>query len=272
MRALSRQADVGTHGAQGNAPRLTSLARRRQIHYDSAVRIFIEHDAATLARLTGAPRPACESIIVEHGNASNVLASVLAGNPLGGDWLFDVDSPGDRIVSWSGTLAEGLFESDPRTWGRPGREALSRFCDEIGVQLKSHQRRLCFHPHARHALNDIPSCLTFLRDRSSLPFDIALAPASLLVPSMLDRLEDHLQRHFESLGAQCAIVLLSDVRVVDAGDDESRCEPSLLGEGLLPRDLVRSLLSAHVPPATPIVVDGRQGSGAIARQLEWLAG
>lgn len=236
------------------------------------MKIFIEHDAATLARLSGAARPACDGIIVEHGNASNVLASVLAGNPLGGDWLFDVDSPGDRIVSWSGTLAEGLLDSDPRTWGRPGRAALGEYCDDIAKQLQAHHRRLCFHPHARHVLNDIPSCLTFLRDRSSQPFDIALAPASLLEPSMLDRLDDHLQRHFESLGAQCAMVLMNDVRVADTGEDEPHCMPAALGEGLFPRDLVRSLLAAHVPPATPIVLDGRQGSAAIARQLEWLTG
>jgi hypothetical protein len=164
-----------------------------------------------------------------------------------------------------------LFESDPRTWGRPGREALSRFCDELANQLRVCERTLCFHPHARHVLNDVPSCLTFLRNRAGQSFEIALAPASLLEPSMMDRLDEHLQRHFESLGGSCAMVLLSDVRIV-GGDAEQRCEPAILGEGLMQRDLVRSLLRAHVPEETPIVIDGRPGGAAIARQIEWLTG
>ena len=162
--------------------------------------LFIEHDAATLARMTGSPHPHCQTIIVKHGNASTVLASSHAGNPLAGDWLADLDAPGDRILCWSGTLADELFESDPRTWGSSGREALGRFCDDVLSQVKAHDRTLCFHPHARHVLNDVPSCLTFLRGRAGQPFEVALAPASLLEPSMLDRLDEHLQRQFEIAG------------------------------------------------------------------------
>ena len=234
--------------------------------------LFIEHDAATLARLTGsAATPHCQSIIVKHGLASSVLASSHAGNPLSGDWLADLDAPGDRILCWSGTLADEPFEGDPRTWGGPGREALSRFCDELAGQLQACERTLCFHPHARHVLNDVPSCLTFRRGREGQPFEIALAPASLLEPSMMDRLAEHLQRQFESLGRECAMVLMNDVRI--AGDDDNpRCEPAILGDGLMQRDLVRSLLRDHVPAEVPIVIDGRQGSTAIARQIEWLTG
>lgn len=233
--------------------------------------LFIEHDAATLARLSGSPPPDCQTIIVKHGDASNVLASSHAGNPLSGDWLVDLDVPGDRILCWSGTLAPELFESDPRTWGRVGREALSGFCGEVESQLKAHDLHLCFHPHARHVLNDVPSCLTFLHSRMGQPFEIALAPASLLEPSMLDRLDEHLQRQFEALGGHCAMVLLRDVRVI-GGDDDQRSEPAILGDGLLQRDQVRSLLRDHVPAETPIVIDGRHGSAAIARQMEWLTG
>ncbi len=235
--------------------------------------LFIEHDAATLARLTGSPTPDFHSIIVKHGDASSVLASSHAGNPLSHDWLVDVDeAPGDRILCWSGTLADELFEGDPRTWGRPGREALSGFCDELARQLWTCDRRLCFHPHARHVLNDVPSCLKFLYSRDGQPFEIALAPASLLEPSMMDRLDEHLQRQFESLGGECAMVLMCDVRIAGDDDDGQRCEPVALGEGLMRRDLVRSLLRDHVPAEIPIVIDGRQGSPAIARQIEWLNG
>lgn len=232
--------------------------------------LHIEHDAAALARMSGSEKPACETILLKHGDARHVLAATLRTNTLDGHWLLDTDVPSSRIVTWSGTLAPSLFESDPRTWMQPGKHALAKFCDEVGPQLRTHQRTICFQPNARHVLNDAPSCLTFLRDRSGQPFEVALAPASMLEPSMLDRLEEHLQRQFEGLGERCAMVILNDVVVVSDGDDDARCETTVLGEGDLPRDVVRRLLRDCVPAGTPIVIDGRAGGESIQRQLQWL--
>jgi hypothetical protein len=235
--------------------------------YDPDVlNLFIEHDARTLAELTGLPTaPACDAIILKHGDPSTVLASCHAGNPLGecGEHLLlDVSAPGDRIVTWSGTPASELFAIEPRAWMRAGFQALMRFCDDLQPQLQAHGRRLCFHPHSRHALNDVPSCLAFLNERGpDAPFEIALAPASMLEPGMLADVEDHLQRQFEALAARCAMVLLSDVRV---GQDH--CARAPLGEGLLPRELVLRLLREHVPQATPVVISGCN----IDRQRQWL--
>lgn len=244
----------------------------RSPHYDPVVNLHVEHDAARLARITGASRAACDGVILRHGDASQVLASTHRDNPLAGNWLLDVDAPGSRAVAWSGTLADGLFERDLRTWTAPGRRAFADFCDALAPQLATHSRTLCFHPHARHVLNDVPSCLGFLRDRAGQPFEIAFAPASLLESSMLDRIEEHLQRQFESLGHQCAMLLLHDVRVVSDGDEEARCEAAELGQGLLPRDLVISLIRDHLRPEMPIVIDGRGGGASITRQIEWLMG
>jgi len=110
-----------------------------------------------------------------------------------------------RLVAWSGTLAEGLFDADPRTWMAPGHDAFAAFCDAIVDPLRAHGVRLCFRPHARHVLSDVPSSVSFLRERAAAPFEVALAPATMLTPSMLDMLDDHLRRMFETLGGEAAM-------------------------------------------------------------------
>jgi hypothetical protein len=164
--------------------------------------LHVEHDARVLARLSGAAVAAdCHSVIIKHGDPQQVLACSHGGNPLRESWLLDVEAPARRTLAWSGTLADGLFNADPRTWLRPGREAFERFCGEIEPQLARHARVVCFHPHARHVLNDVPSCLALARRHpTGGVFEIALAPASMLEPAMLPDILDHLHRQFESLG------------------------------------------------------------------------
>lgn len=227
--------------------------------------IYIEHNAKTLGAMLGIEPPGCDGVIARLGDPSDVLASTIRRNPLGEDWLFDVDAPGDRIVSWSGTLADSLFESHPLTWSRPGHVALARFCDEIHEQLEQHERMLCFQPHARHVLSDPQSCLYFLSERSEQRFEIAFAPASVLEATMIDDAAEHVRRGIEALGPRCAMVILHDVRVVER-DGERALEPAPLGQGVLPRESVLALLEEHVPDATPIVISPE----ALDSQLAWL--
>lgn len=227
--------------------------------------IHIEHDASAIAAMSNLDAPACDGVIVKLGQADQVLASTMRSNPLGSEWLLDVDSPSSRMVTWSGTLAEHLFEAHPMTWGKPGHEALAAFCDAAAPQLKSHGRILCFQPHARHVLSDPQSCLRFIRDREGQPFEIALAPCSLLEPAMLSRVEDHLWRMFESLGGQCAMVMLTDAAISEDGES---IVPVALGQGILRRDVMRKLIEQHVPAETPIVLQ----PGNLGEQLVWLDG
>lgn len=232
--------------------------------------VFVEHDAATLAAMAGAPRPGCDGLIVRHGGADDVLAATLRGNPLDRreGWLIDSELPSRRMVCWSGSLSEeGLFERHPANWLKPGREALAEFCRELAPQLADAGWRLCFQPHARHVLSDPQSCLNLLREFDGGPFEAALSPATMLEPSMLKSIEDHLRRMFEGLGPRCAMVTLSDV-VIDESAEEARCELAPLGQGLLPRGVVLDLLRNHVPEGTPIVI----GPRSLGDQLAWLAG
>lgn len=228
--------------------------------------IFVEHDAGTLARLTGADRPACDGLILQHGNPGVVLAATVRGNVLASDWMIDAEMPGDRIVCWAGTLGESEFAAHPPNWMGAGREAINAFCAEMTPQLVKHGRTMCFQPHSRHVLSDAPSCLSFLRAHQGQPFEIAFSPATMLELSMLDDLDDHLIRMFETLGATCAMVMLGDLNPNEDEDREPARQSVPLGEGNLPRDLVRRLLRDHVPPETPLVLSPRQ----LNRQLEWL--
>lgn len=226
-------------------------------------RIYIEHDARSLADLAGAERPACDGVVANLGRVDRVLGCALRSNPLGDQWLMDATLPGEKFITWSGTLADELFEPHPLTWGKPGHEALAVFCDEIKPQLTKHGKTLCFHPHARHVLSDPQSCARFLRERSDGPFAVALAPAAMLEVSMLEQVEDHLLRAFEMLGSICSMVMLSDAAVDEAGDAVQLVP---LGDGVLPREVMVDLIHRHVPEDVPIVLQ----AGKVDAQLAWL--
>lgn len=230
------------------------------------MRIYIEHDAAAVARLLGLERPTCDTVILRHGQPDEVLASTQRGNVLDGGWLLDVDSTGAHTVCWSGSLAEDLFASHPPNWLRPGREAFGAFCAEIAGQLRSHRRTLCFQPHSRHVLSDAASCLNLLREHDAGPFEVALSPATMLEPSMMSDLDDHLTRMFQSLGPRCAMVMLADVTIEHDELGEQRCTGCRLGQGRFGRDHVLALLREHVPVETPIVLM----AGETAAQIDWL--
>jgi len=229
-----------------------------------SMNLYVEHDARVLASLTNVDAPGCDGMIVKLGQPGQAMASTVRTNPLGEQWLLDVDAPSDCVVCWSGSLGESLFAPHPMTWLTPGHEALDRFCDEIGPQLEQHGKSMCFQPHARHVLNDAQSCCAFLERRGQGPFAVAMDPASMIEPSMMPTVADHLARMFDMLGSRCAMVMLSDVVV--SGDDEPEVTSVPLGQGVLPRDVVLELLQTHLPSETPVVLQ----PGKLDGQLAWL--
>ncbi|MFO0826902.1 MAG: hypothetical protein U0572_02040 [Phycisphaerales bacterium] len=227
--------------------------------------LFVHHDAAALARLVGMSAPCCNGVMLAHPPRGDALASFVDGNPLSDDFLIDVELPGRRIVLWSGTLADELFGDDPRTWMVAGRDAFRRFCDAAAPTLVARDRVLCFRPHVRHVLSDVPSCVSFLRERQGQPFEVALSPADLLTRAMLGDVEDHVTRAFEALGPLASIVLLHDA----VPDESPECDvhrPVPLGRGVLPASLIVELLRRHVPATTPVVL----APGELDRQCELL--
>lgn len=228
---------------------------------------------------------ACDGVVMRHGETQEVLACRVDANPLldfcdserGIDssneaaWIFDPGLPSasrPRLLSWSGTLAGGLFDQDPRNWTAPGRRAFDAFCDRVRPAFERHGWTLCFRPHARHVLSDVKGCRDFLARRTGQSFEIALAPASMLEASMLERIDDHLERFFAGLGSVAAMVILEDVRPAQPADDDRPLERVALGEGIFSATRLRSLLREHVSPETPVVLRG----ATLEAQRRWLMG
>lgn len=171
----------------------------------------------------------------------------------------------DRLLAWSGTLADQLFAADPRTWMAGGWRAFEALCDHLRPTLESLGWTLCLQPHARHVLSDAKGCREFLARRPGQPFAIALSPATMLERSMLPMMEDHLVRMFESLGPVAKVVVLEDIKPEADGDQLP--QRTSLGAGCLPHDLVLGLLRRHVPSTTPVVLRPER----LTEQLAWLA-
>lgn len=129
-------------------------------------------------------------------------ARQLDTNPLRSpdDFLFDLrDHP--RTSAWTGTFATELFGDEPKTWGPAGWASFEQLCERAEPMLVNAGRELCWRPHARHVLSDIPSCRRFLARwaGSDRPMRLVLDPASMLTDSMLPDASDHVARVLESL-------------------------------------------------------------------------
>ncbi len=185
-------------------------------------------------------------------NATGGLeACLFAGNILsessGIERSFSSAAP--RILSWSGSLGDGLFEPTPRNWMMPGREALRGVLDRILPGLEHAGKRLILRPHRHQVLSDLQTCAGLFRERAGGPIGLALDPAAMLAASMLATIEDHLQRMFEILGPMCEMVVIQDSVAIE---DDLASVP--LGSGLMPGRHVSALIECHVPPGIPVVV------------------
>ena len=239
---------------------LVTLPRRSA--YYVTVNLHVLHDCRVLANLTGQTQLPCDGIVTRLGQANEIAAAWIDGNPLSGDFIADVDQVSPRLLMYSGTLSSTLFGEDPRTWLKPGRAALDAFAARVLPTLETTKRTLCFRPHARHVLSDPQGTLRFLLDHAQQPFEIALSPADMLAPDMLGTIDDHLRRRFESLAPRAAMIFLNDIRLNAAGQARSVA----LGDGILPQELVLSLIREHVPATTPLVVPPQK----LDQQLKWL--
>jgi hypothetical protein len=190
-------------------------------------------------------------------DGDDLLAFIDDGNPLDDGWRLPAsDAP--IIVAWSGTLHAELFAREPRNWMGAGGTQFAGRCDVLAEELAAANRTLAWRPHARHVLSDHPSVLAFMKTRGA-PFGLALDPAALFEPSMLDTAEDHLERIMAALGPRASVVLLGDV---DVDVDGETCTAVPLGRGRLPREVMLGLLERFVREGTPVVGGGGADTGA----------
>lgn len=176
--------------------------------------------------------------------------------------------PAASVVARSGSLARGgdPFAEDPRNWMPSGRRALEEALDRLVGPLASTGRTLLLRPHARQVLSDLAGCADFLRRHRGERFGIALAPADLLVPSMLPQADELLVRAFEVLVPRLDpsrdLLILQDLVPGDGPDVLPVAVP--LGEGVLPWQACRSLLG-RMPMGLRIALDPAAGADVLKR-------
>jgi len=165
--------------------------------------------------------------------------------------LLETAAGAPRLISWTGTLADDLFERDPMSWLPRPREAFAALCDALAPRLIERDLRILWRPHARHVIADAQTARAFLNDRPDGPFEIVFEPTALLEPEMLDAAETHLERAFEALGPLCAAAILTNVRLHESGN---RLQPAPLHQGLLETDLLLRCASQWIPERTAVIL------------------
>ncbi|GAB4514726.1 MAG: hypothetical protein Tsb0013_19120 [Phycisphaerales bacterium] len=191
-------------------------------------------------------------VCVTLGDRSEAWAGVVHQNVLDdGAWAPEDEepAPGGRLIVWSGSLGEGLFERSPETWLPTGMERLRAWLDRAararGVQL-------LLRPHARHVLCDAHRTAGFLAERPDL--GLALAPVALLESDMLHDAEDHIVRTLETLGGRASCVVLQNIRPPETASGAPRRTP--LADGMLDPERLIDLTLRYTPEQTPLVVMG----------------
>ena len=157
---------------------------------------------------------------------------------------------GERVILWSGTLADGLFDRDPATWGPRGLEALRNAVETLAIRAREGGFSVLLRPHARHVLCDVQRTLKLLHEWRDLPIGLALDAASMLEVSMVREADDHFRRAYETLGPHAGAVFVTDA-ALPTGDDEAPMRSAPLGEGLVDADRLLALAAAHVPAEVP---------------------
>lgn len=189
--------------------------------------------------------------LVNVADPQDIIAATFRGNPLRESFPELNELASNRLVAWSGTLAEDLFEPHPMTWMAVGHEQFNAVCEALREPLRAADCTVCFQPHARHVLNDVQSTLTFLNTHVDGPFELAFDPAALLEPSMFHEVDEHLNRSFELLGPRCALLMLRNIDF-DPATNETHRQP--LTDGRVSIDLLLALTTKHIKPDTPIIL------------------
>lgn len=204
--------------------------------------------------------PGIAGLVVDRESGAR-WAAILTANLLAPDRPSLPDSrPADRLIAWSGTLAQNdLFERDPATWMPAGLDAFRAMTADLPPRLSTAGVTLLFRPHARHVLCDPQRCLTMLReweDNDTSCFGLLLDAPAMLEADMLDTAGDHLERALAALAPRAAAIALSNVRAPSPPsdpDDPPPLTPAPLEDGVLDPATIAALIRRHAPNQTPLI-------------------
>jgi len=178
--------------------------------------------------------------------AGETLALVAPHNPLAmspRDAADLLPAGAPRVVAWSGSLGESLFDRSFATWMPAGREALARYLDAALDRCRETGTTLLLRTHARHVLSDAVAARALLEERDDPRLAIAFDPAACFEAEMLPDAEDHLTRLFELAAPLADLVILRSLAPPARHDDPPA--PAPLGEGLLNAESLARLARDH---------------------------
>jgi hypothetical protein len=198
-----------------------------------------------------------------------------------------------HAAAWSGTVADGPFEPNFRTWSAPVRAQLHETLDRLMLSIPP-DATVTLRPHARHVLADHHLASRFITSRWSRGehrIRLLMDPASLFTRQMFTLAEDHCTRIIDQSAelvrfaveqltppagsSPLAGVLLAQLedpspsqQPIDPMDIDDgpalRSVPIHRAGGLLPMDVLLAAIARVLPSEVPIYLLDEQTDQQLA--------
>lgn len=154
-----------------------------------------------------------------------------------------------RVVSWSGTFAEGLLDDHADNHAEAGWDALRRSVDELGPALEDAEALLLLEPFSTHVLSS-PETIARLIGELNTPYvGVVLDPPNLLSPDTWGRQTELIPALVAAIGRHSGLVHLKDMRLRDG-----RLDLPGPGQGVLDYGVFIGAVMA-LGTAVPLIVE-----------------
>lgn len=187
------------------------------------------------------PAPDGARISLDSGETWAMWTGRSLFDPVVDDLVARNTSQGKPLVVHSCLIAtptdeDGVQDAPWRTWGAQAKVRLAARLAELAARVESAGGTLLVVPTWNGVISDIPTTVQFLKERPSERLGLVLEPASMLAPSMLPNLPDHLARLYGAAAMLPGVegVIVSNLRQGEDGEVEvCEAERGLIGDGLL---------------------------------------
>ncbi len=127
-----------------------------------------------------------------------------------------------------------------RSWGAGAKARLTARLAQLADRIESAESRLLVVPTWNGVISDIPTTVQFVKERPSERMGLVLEPASMIAPSMLPNVADHLARLYGAAAMLPGVeaVVVSNLRQGE-GDAWEVCEAQ---QGVILSDVLSGLV------------------------------
>ncbi len=149
-----------------------------------------------------------------------------------------------RVVSWSGSYAEGIGDAHAENQSEAAWEALRRHVDALFPLLDAAEGVLVLEPFFTHVLNTPERAAAFCAEVGSPYVRLVLDPPNLLPPALWERQAELITAAVATLARYVGLVHLKDMRLRDGQLDMPAAGQGLLDYPALLAAIARAELSA----------------------------